>query len=450
MGSSKLSTAQTQQLKHRLANPENALSDGFMSAVRKPPRRYTIGIIGSIGGFIVCAVIWAAVGKFPVQVEAEGKLESAESLQPVRTSTGGEIIEVFAKNNNEVKKGETLVKLNPKSNHIEIERLKELLEEQLRERARVAEEQMTSITSFRRQEYTKRIDQANKDIQRQRQEIDRQQAIIRETQTKVTQLQGDLETARASADSVATLAAQGVMSQNQLLEQQNQVSSLESEIQGQQERVRQAEAAAAAAQTELERLQEEPERLQAEEQREKAEKDNQKDATLSSLDQAIANTKGQRKQAEEQQKTKSITAPVSGTIYNLKASKGTVQPGEELLSIVPTGKLVVKANIQNRDRSTVREKMTVNVEIKSYPSQDYGYIQGTVIEISASSIQDEKDAWVFPVTIELDPESIKQKGINPSAGMEVTAAIVADEKRTVLQFLLDPVKRRLDDASKTQ
>ena len=51
----------------------------------------------------------------------------------------------------------------------------------------------------------------------------------------------------------------------------------------------------------------------------------------------LANITGQLELAKKRQNSETITAPVSGTVYNIKATKGPVQSGEELLSILPEG-----------------------------------------------------------------------------------------------------------------
>lgn len=59
---------------------------------------------------------------------------------------------------------------------------------------------------------------------------------------------------------------------------------------------------------------------------------------------------GSLKQARIQLQNQNIKAPIDGTIYNIKVnpSQGTVQSGEELLSIAPVGRLgeqlVLEAN----------------------------------------------------------------------------------------------------------
>ena len=87
--------------------------------------------------------------------------------------------------------------------------------------------------------------------------------------------------------------------------------------------------------------------------------------------------------------------------------------------------------------------------IADLPFQDYGKFDGTLTEISPNAVE-EKQRWVYQATVELNEDSVRAKDVELSAGVEATASIVSDRKRTVLQFLLDPVKRRIDEASKTR
>ncbi|NJR73737.1 MAG: HlyD family efflux transporter periplasmic adaptor subunit [Scytonema sp. CRU_2_7] len=129
---------------------------------------------------------------------------------------------------------------------------------------------------------------------------------------------------------------------------------------------------------------------------------------MSRLLEKFQSVKGQLKQAELQNKNQMITAPISGIVYNIKVnpSQGTVQSGEELLSILPEGKEpLLEVDLPNQYRGFVDEKMNAKVKIDAFPYQEYGVIEGTVISVSPYAVVKDKNSGkeVYPTRAEGNP-----------------------------------------------
>jgi len=62
---------------------------------------------------------------------------------------------------------------------------------------------------------------------------------------------------------------------------------------------------------------------------------------------------------------------VAGRIYSVKATRGPVQAGEELLSILPDGEeLLLEVKVLNRDIGFIREGMKAKVKMATFPFQN--------------------------------------------------------------------------------
>ena len=344
MSSFKPSPAQIQHRKRRLANPENNISPGLSRAVCKPPQWYVRAPGILIGLLMLSSVTWAVVGKWPVVVEASGQLQPLEGLRPVKSDQGGTIVEVLVKNNQDVRSGEVLVKLDPAISQAEIDRLQEqakLLRQNISER----EAQKTgSAFQAREREYEQRLNAAEADVKRN-------QAAIEEAQAQRDDLQGQLATEQEREKRLRSVVEQGAISRERLIEIQGNLNSLENQIQAQNNRIDQAQQSYESAKIEIDRIEEEY-------QREIAEKENYIQEQISSLSRELADIEGQLELARERRKTQDIEAPMTGRVYDVKATKGTVQPGEELLSIFPEGgRLILKVSVQNQDRAMIEEGM---------------------------------------------------------------------------------------------
>lgn len=145
-----------------------------------------------------------------------------------------------------------------------------------------------------------------------------------------------------------------------------------------------------------------------------------------------------------------IIAPITGRVYNIKVnpSQGTVQPGEELLSILPEGKQpLLEVELPSQYRGFVDEQMNAKVKIEAFPYQEYGVIEGTVVYVSPYAVKDKNsNKEVYPTRIKLHKFIIRAQGQDKplTPGMEATGEIVMRQK-SILSLLIEPVTRKFDD-----
>ncbi len=127
-----------------------------------------------------------------------------------------------------------------------------------------------------------------------------------------------------------------------------------------------------------------------------------------------------------------------------------VRPADALLVIVPEGtRLVVEANVLNRDAGFVREGQEVRVKLEAFPFTRYGIVSGRLAFLSHDAIEDEELGLVFPARVELSQQTITVNGrATPlTAGMAVTAEIKTGRRR-IIEFLLSPIARRVEEAGR--
>ena len=138
-----------------------------------------------------------------------------------------------------------------------------------------------------------------------------------------------------------------------------------------------------------------------------------------------------------------IIAPTDGIIFDLKARRPgyVAQTSEPILKIVPFDKLRAKVEIESRNIGFVSVGKKADISIDSYPSTDFGVIQGTVSSIGSDALPPDPrmgKGYRFPTIISLDSQSLKLKNGNIlplQVGMSLTANIKL-RKVTYLQLLL--------------
>ena len=146
-----------------------------------------------------------------------------------------------------------------------------------------------------------------------------------------------------------------------------------------------------------------------------------------------------------------IKAPVTGTVQQLKIFTvgGVIRPGDAILDIVPSSDvLVVRAKVMPFDVDRVLTGDPVEIRVPQFVRFELKPIMGTVRSVSRDSITDAPGPAgqaqpYFAVEVAVDrasiPESIRAR---LSAGMTVDA-IVRTRERTVLSYLVAPLRNRL-------
>ena len=75
---------------------------------------------------------------------------------------------------------------------------------------------------------------------------------------------------------------------------------------------------------------------------------------------------------------RTVRAPIDGKVFDAKVSPQTVVNGDQtVLKLVPANRLQAKVEITDGDIGFVKVGLPVNVSVDSFPSGEFGYIQGT-------------------------------------------------------------------------
>jgi HlyD family secretion protein len=390
------SPAQARQTKEQFANPDAYLDYELGKAVQELPPLYIrlVGVTLSLAVF--GAIAWAGLSKVDEVAVAPGKLIPGEQdVQPVRSPSSGKIKyinETKIKEGQQVQKGDILVALDSESSQAEIERLNnqaQLIKQDIQTRSKAAEES--------------------------------QKASIRQAEIELSGLRVNLKAAQRDVNRLRSLV--GAISLQDYLYAQDKVRDLEKSIAAKEQNIQQL-------------------------------KQNYKTGPLSDLSkrrEELQTVERQLAQAKNQRQNQTITAPITGRVYNIKVnpSQGTVQPGEELLSILPEGKQpLLEVDLPNQYRGFVDERMNAKVKIEAFPYQEYGVIEGTVVYVSPYAVVKDKNSGkeVYPTRIKLDKFIIRARGQDKTLtpGMEATGEIVMRQK-TILSLLLEPIVRKFDE-----
>lgn len=172
----------------------------------------------------------------------------------------------------------------------------------------------------------------------------------------------------------------------------------------------------------------------------------------------LAQAKAEKAKANHRLEGATLFAPVAGSVTGLSGLvPGNVVPaGEQLLSIVPDDDtLMMEGWIRNEDIGLVYPKVSVQVKAHSFPFQKYGWVEGVVDWIGADSEAPQEykatqaNPLFFKVRVSLAAQKLKAGGaVFPlKPGMQVQGDIKLGT-RTVLEYLVSPVKKIMNEAAR--
>jgi HlyD family secretion protein len=137
-----------------------------------------------------------------------------------------------------------------------------------------------------------------------------------------------------------------------------------------------------------------------------------------------------------------LRSPVDGVVFDLKP-KGpgfVAQTSEPVMKIVPFSALQAKVEIESSDIGFVRLGRPADISIDSFPSTDFGVLQGTLSGIGSDALPPDelKQVYRFPATVKLNSQQFRLKSgqvLPLQVGMSLTANIKL-RKVSYLQLLL--------------
>ncbi|AFY39830.1 secretion protein HlyD family protein [[Leptolyngbya] sp. PCC 7376] len=168
-------------------------------------------------------------------------------------------------------------------------------------------------------------------------------------------------------------------------------------------------------------------------------------------------------QNEETLEYQEVIAPISGTVFDLKAGEGFVPrsgQAEPLLKIVPDDELVAEVFVTNSDIGFVRQRfdeelaggdpVKVDVRIDTYAFNQYGDIDGEILSIGSDALPPDQiyPYYRFPIRIALDEQDLLGRPLQ--SGMSVNVNIKIREDRRVYSVFTDLFDRRVDDLKRSR
>ncbi|MCX5942962.1 MAG: HlyD family efflux transporter periplasmic adaptor subunit [Cyanobacteria bacterium] len=331
------------------------------------------------------ALAWLAFAKTDEVLIATGKLQPIGDVKVVQMPVGGVLQTMLVKDGEKVKKGQVLLRLDNEAS----------LDRQARTRQ--------SITAKEQQLALKKV------------ELDR---YLNLNETEQAVLKQNLGLEKEILDRLEILKKVGASAELQYLQQRNKVREVEGDI----------------AKSRVDRLRQLAILQQAVEQ----------------LNGELADLRSKLTELDVNIRYQDIRSPVDGVVFDLKPTGvGFVAQGSEpVMKIVPYDALQAKVEIESKDIGFVKVGKPVDISIDSFPSNDFGVVEGTVKSFGSDALppDEQHKTYRFPAMIALNTQQLKLKSglsLPLQVGMSLTANIKL-RKVTWLQLLLGEFKDKAD------
>ena len=150
-------------------------------------------------------------------------------------------------------------------------------------------------------------------------------------------------------------------------------------------------------------------------------------------------------------KYQEIKSPIDGIIFELlpKGPGFVAQTSQPVMKIVPLKNLLAKVEIDSRTIGFVKTGKKVEISIDSFPSTDFGVIDGQVTSIGSDALMPipaQGKGYRFPADISLNNQYLELKSgqrLPLQAGMSLTANIKL-RKVSYLQLLLNKFSNKAE------
>ena len=407
---------------------------------------------------LVVALAWSYLGRIDIVAVANGKISTEGSTKIIQPAISGVVTSINVHEGQRVKKGETLLVLdkttaekdvataNQSLNTARVERdiLRRLavggntddiinnadLPDETKAMLRQFASSQTTLSAARRQA-------AGGIISNYQQQLQFNQQAKNQLETNAQNLKNrkaEIEKQLPNANPVDKLRLQ-----NELSNIDPRITSADSAILGQNQQLLQSQSALT--------------QVQNQSQTQTAETNSAFNNQIIAAEKRIIELENNLVKAKQALAQTIITAPVDGTVLSLtvKTIGGVVNAGQQLAQIVPEKvPLYVDAALDNQDIGFVKSGQRVVVKVATYPFQRYGYLEGTVENISPDAIQDDKKGLIYKAKIKLnDDKSSKQNQLKLLPGMSVSAEITTGRRR-IIEFFLDPLITKTEDSLKVR
>ncbi len=447
----------------KLAGPAD-FSPPLLRIQETPPAPLGGWVLRTLIALLACVLLWAAFGPLDIVAVADGKLVPSGYLKIVQPAEQGIVREILVQEGEQVTPGQILIRMDPVLTAADVKAiqaehdnkrlaLRRIDAQLLGKEFSAQNDDPAELAAQLAAQYAANVSAYENALAQERSLLDKARqdlAAALETKTKLEQvLPHYVEQEKAFEKLTRDGFAGRIMyadKRRERIEKEQDLRAQEFIIRSNQALIDQSEKKIAQIGADY-RRQLQTERVETAAQYEKARQELAKQA--------------------HRQELLELRAPEVGTVKDLAThTVGTVaMPGTILMTIVPRGeRLLAEVWVSNQDVGFVREGQPVKIKLAAFQFTKYGMVEGAVRKVSADATEapspnTRSDALTgrdrpmgplaYRAIVELKSQYLDADGERYALapGMQVAAEINLGT-RTVLEYLLSPVRKAFHEAAR--
>ena len=402
----------------------------------RAPQRIMLALLCSL-------LLWMLVARVDRVITTPGKVVPIDKVKAVQHFEGGIISEILVRENQTVKVGEPLVRLNLATGGINSSEMNARMASLQLAKIRLDAESsglspiwpadllqaFKDMVEAEQATYRNRKMERDNALQALETQVFQSRKRLSETQEKLLAADQNLLLAKKELAVSESLVVDKLVSQLDHFQRQSRVAQINGEVMSLRQAVLGAESAV---QESLARARQEDGRFRREAANEAGE-----------LQRRMASLTEELGMAQDQEDRSVIRSPIDGIVKNMKfqAVGNVVRAGEPIMEVVPIkDQLVVELKLNPSARGYVAVGQSALVKVSTYDYLRYGGLTGTVTAIAADTDLGRNEEQFYKVVVTTDKAWL---GDNPneypiSLGMLSEVDIKIDSQ-TILWSLIRPV-----------
>ncbi len=388
---------------------------------------------------ITLFLIWASLAEIDEITRGNGDVIPYGQNKIIQNLEGGIISAILVHEGEEIKQGQTILKINnakslssSQTNQMKFEELeakRNRLYAEANDKLLIIDETASKQMQLAKDLYDSDIQEFKAKDNTIIQQIEQKKQEYREAIARIRSLKKSLEYVTQEIAMTAPMVREGIKSKVDFLKLKREANTIENDIE--------------AAQLSLPRLASAISEYRNKRKESKQAFLNDAKKELNEVTAEISRLQTQQVAFSDQVSRTVVKSPVDGIIQKLHVNTigGVVQPGADLVEIVPTSeKLYLEVKIKPSDIAFIHPGAEAKVKVSAYDFAIHGGLVGKVVNISPDTITDKQENTFYLIYIETNKNYLgsEEHPLKIIPGMTVSVDLVTG-KKTVMQYILKPI-----------
>jgi adhesin transport system membrane fusion protein len=407
-------------------------------------------VLGIVGISVLVLILWMAWAEIDIVVRGGGKVIPSSQLQLVQSLEGGVVTEILVREGDVVEQNQPLMRISDigfassyeenRLRYLELRARIARLDAQANEKTFELDpdviEEAPSLMEAERRLYESQTLQYQQALSVLEEQLSQHRNELIEAQARERQLGASAELIRDEVRIKTPLAQSGLISEVEFIQLRRQATEIEGNLENVSLSIPRIRSRIQEAERKLEQT--------------RLELVNRAKTELNEAQAEVSRLREAGHAIRDRVSRTTLRAPVHGVVKRIFVNTvgGVIRPGGEVIEVVPLeDALLVEVRINPADIADVSVELPARIKFSAYDFSIHGSLAGEVVFIGADSITNEDGDSYFIARIRPGQNHIDHVGTKLPIMVGMTTQVdILTGKRSILNYLLKPIHRGMDNA----